>query len=385
VTRPGINVVLVDTPPPRSAPATTDAAFIVGLTEQGPPGPELVTSAAGFARRFGARVPYGALSDAVEAFFREGGTRAYISRVVGPGAVASGLTLMDGAGVPVASLRVTAAGPGDWGDALHVAVATGDDGFTITVTRDGAVVDQSPTLADKAAALDWGSQSRWVDVAVAGAGGNPATLASTALTGGDDDRDAVGTGDWEDALARFSRSLGPGQVLAPGGATAGIWGALLDHANANNRRALLDAPDTAVVGSLEAAATNARGAAPGNARMGALWAPWVRLPGAAGGTTRLVPPSPVLAGLIARSDAVSANPARPAANRNGITRSVSSLTQGFTDEQMETLYAAGVNLLRVTDVGIVAYGDTSLADRDAEPVWSGFAANRVVMAASGRA
>lgn len=379
--RPGVTVQIIDTAPPRGAPTSTAVAFMVGLSEQGPLGPDLVTSLADFRRRYGARVTYGMLYDAVEAYYREGGSDVYLSRVVGPAAVASSLVLNDNAGTPVPSLKVSAMSPGVWGNNLKVEVATVTGGFTLTITRDAEVLDESPVLADKTAALDWGTISSWVDIAVAGAGGNPKTLAATPLAGGNDDHAAVTDADWLAALDRFGAHLGPGQVLAPGATSTAIQGGLLDHAGERNRVALLDAPDTGVVASLSAAAATARGAAPDNARWGEFWAPWVRIAGLAGGTTRVIAPSPIMAGMIARSDGAGNSVGTPAANLNGVTRSVVRLQHEFVDADLEALYATGVNLIKVSPfAGIMAYGDTSLADRASEPAWGGFAANRVVMA-----
>jgi hypothetical protein len=380
VTRPGTVVTVLDEPPPRTAPTASDMAFIVGLTQQGPLGPDLVTSLTDFRNRYGDRVNYGLLWDTVEAYFREGGSRCTLSRVVGPDAVASSLTLQDA--TPAATLAVTAMSPGDWGNALTVQVATVTGGFQLTVRSGATIVEQSPPLADKAAALDWGAQSRYVTVTVAGAGGTPAVLAATAMTGGDDDHAGVTDAEWQAALARFGRSLGPGQVMAPGNTSATMAGALLDHAAANNRRAVLDAPDTGIRASLSSAATAARTAAPDSARYGALWAPWVRIAGVAGGTTRLIPPSTVIAGLIARSDSAGQPIGRPAANQNGRTRSVVALEDTFTDADLESLYDDRVNLLIDAFDGIKAFGDASLTDENADPAWAGFAANRVVMAVS---
>lgn len=380
--RPGITVTVVDTPPPRTAPSATDVAFVVGITAEGPTGPSLATGQRDFARRYGGRIPQGVAADSLEAYYREGGARAYFSRVFGPAATAASATLNDADAT--ASLRVSAMSPGVWGNDLHVQVATVTGGFQITVRRGGVTLDQSPTLADNVAALDWGVLSPWVDVTVAGAGDAPAPITDVALAGGDDDFDGITDDDWLAALARFPANLGPGQVLAPGATSAAVQAALLDHARDNNRMAILDAPNTAVVAALVTAATTARGASPDGARFGSLWAPWVRLPGIAGGTTRTVPPSPIVAGLIARNDAAGVTIGTPAANRNGITRSLRSLVASFTDDDMETLYDAGVNLLRQTFLGLVAYGDTSLVDRDADPNWGGFAANRVVMTVASR-
>jgi phage tail sheath protein FI len=75
-------------PRPIQAVGTTTAGF-VGQTERGPSTPQLVTSFAGYRRRFGgflgpAKQDY--LPHAVSGFFRNGGRRAYVARARAAGA-----------------------------------------------------------------------------------------------------------------------------------------------------------------------------------------------------------------------------------------------------------------------------------------------------------
>lgn len=378
--RPGTDVAILDSAPPRSAPQTTDAAFFVGLTEGGALGPTLVETLSDFRTRFGARVSYGALYDALEMFFREGGSRAYISRVVGPSAVVAGRTLNDGSAV--STIRVTAIGPGAFGNGWMVQVATVTGGFTIAVfDAVGATITKSPVLADKNAAVDWGVADANVDVSISGAGGNPATLGASAMSGGTDDRASITDNDWRTALNRFTPALGPGQVLAPGNTAAQSRTYLLQHAAANRRIALLDASDTATVSTVTAEVTTIRTNA-GNdaARWGALFAPWIRVNGVAAGTTREVAPSPIIAGIMARNDLGGTAVGQPAAGViYGQSRTALSLAQPYTDTDTATLYTAQTNSIRTGPNGIMVYGDQALSDPLVYPLWQGLASNRTVM------
>jgi hypothetical protein len=378
--RPGTDVAILDSAPPRSAPQTTDAAFFVGLTEQGPLGPQLVETLADFRTRFGARVSYGALYDALEVFFREGGSRAYISRVVGASAVVAGRTLNDGSAV--ATIKVSAIGPGAFANVYTVAVATVSGGFTITVADGaGTVITRSPVLADKNAAVDWGVADPSVDVTIAGAGGNPATLSAAVMSGGTDDRASVVDTDWRTALNRFTPALGPGQVLAPGNTAAASRTYLLQHASANRRIALLDASDTATVATVVTEVTTIRTNA-GNdvARWGALFAPWIRVNGIAAGTTREVAPSSIVAGIMGRNDVAGTAIGQPSAGTiYGISRTALALAQPYTDTDTATLYNAQANSIRTGPNGIMVYGDQALCDPLVYPLWQGLGSNRTVM------
>lgn len=381
MTRPGTNVVVLDALPPRSAPTTTDAAFFVGITEQGPTGPDLVTSLTDWHNRYGARVNYGSAYDAVEAYFREGGNRCYFSRVLGPAAVAASRTLNDG--TAAATLKVSAISPGPYGNSYTVQVATVTGGFTLTIRNGSTVLEVSPTLADKAAALDWGAQSKNVVVSVAGAGGNPATLAASAFSGGLDDHASITDADWLVALNKFGKSLGPGQVAAPGNTSTTTRANIAIHCKANNRRGLVDGLDTNVVASLVSDAAAVRAAAGADAaRYVSYWASWLRIGGLTPNTTREVAPSCVVAGLYARSDINGQPIGRPAANQNGRTRSVTAINQVFSSDDLQTLYASQVNIFVNGYNGIAAYGDASLADPVADPLWVGAASNRTVMKVS---
>lgn len=387
--RPGTDVAIIDSAPPRSAPQTTDAAFFVGLTEQGPLF-GFTETLNDFRNRWGARVTYGALYDALEVFFREGGSRAYISRAIGPAGVPAGRTLNDGSAV--ATIRVTAIAAGAFGNSWTVQVATVTGGFTITIrdtSKTGSpIISQSPVLVDKNAAVDWGVADANVDVTIAGGGGNPAVLSASAMSSGSDDRGSITDADWLVALNRFPTNLGPGQVLAPGMTSATTRTNLLLHGQANRRIAILDPSDTATVSTVAGEPATIRAAA-GNdaARWGTLApAPWIRINGVAAGTTREVAPSAFVAGLMARSD-LAGNPVGqpPAGLTNGVSRTALSLAQPYTDTDIATLYAGGANAWKLTPNGIVNYGDQALPDPLVYPLWQGLAANRTVMTVAARA
>jgi hypothetical protein len=195
-----------------------------------------VTSLADFTAKYGARQSYSVLYDAVEAFFAEGGNRVFISRFAGPAAVKASAR-RPGAGT---KFTATAKSVGAWGNNLTVGVAGG----VITVYENGTAVETSPVQADVTAAQAWSTGSRYIDITPVGSGALTDT-APVALTGGADDRVNATDTQRQAALDRFAKALGPGQVLMPGDTRTQAHQMLAAHANANNRFALLDAPDTA--------------------------------------------------------------------------------------------------------------------------------------------
>lgn len=379
--RPGTLVTIRETPVPRSAPTDTGTWFVAGQTERGPVAPQLVSSMADYARIFGVRVSYGMLYDALEAFFREGGRRAYVARTVGPAATTGFLNLLDGAAA--IALRADALGPGAYSSSIAVQVSAGVAGGTFVITvRDGGVIKEtSPDLADTAAAVAWSEFSNYIRLSQGASVLDPAVLASTALSAGTDDRGSITDAHYEVSLNRFSKDLGPGQVSIPGRTTAQSYTDLLEHSNANLRIALLDAADTPTQATLLAAAAGQKGI---NGRFSGYFWPWVKLPGLTAGTTRVVPPSAFVAGRAAASD-VSNTPNKAIAGKNGELTSAVGLSQlNPTDAEREILNNGGVNVIKPYAGGFRIYGFRSLADPVADPRWRSLGGSRLIMAFEAR-
>lgn len=375
--RPGSLVTSRSTPPPRVVPTDTGVWFAAGLTDRGPSNrPVLVQSLQDFINNYGARQTYSVLYDAVETFFREGGAKAFIGRVVGPSAVIASHNLVDGSAA--VSLVAKAKGPGAYGNTITVAVQNPGSGgtassFSLLVSDTGypggTYSEQSPDFTTLAAAVAWSQQSALVDITLGASANLPANAAASALTSGTDDRTNVADAHWRTALALFTRDLGPGQVSQVGRTTAQAYTDTLAHAALNNRFALLDAPDTATIATITALAAGVRSGNPTNARFGALFGPWVTINGLVPGTTRIVPPSCVVAGLISANDASGNSPNAPSAGQvNGTLRTAIGLSQPTYDNgsgpdiTRDAMYALGVNLLIARYGSYEVFGWRTLVD-----------------------
>ena len=105
---------------------STSTAGFIGEAERGPTTPRLVTSWMDYQRLFGSYfgnnqyLPY-----AVEGFFKNGGQRCYIARIVKSNATTSSLKLTSG-GKDVLSLE--AIGEGSWGNRIAIKVSKGTFG-----------------------------------------------------------------------------------------------------------------------------------------------------------------------------------------------------------------------------------------------------------------
>lgn len=374
--RPGVQVTIRDSIPPRSQASAVDTWFVAGITEMGPSTPELVRSMSEYEARYGERTTEGmTMWDCLDVFFREGGSRAYIQRVVGADAEAATLDLSD-ADAP--SVTVTAKSMGDFGNDLKVAVLAGVvSGVRLQITRTSTneTLETSPDFTTKADMLSW--QSQYVSLSDKDVDeGIPVAAAAASLTGGDDDLDAIDDTSYTEALALFHSGLGAGQVSIPGNDEVTVAVAILDHAASHNRVALLDIPTTATdAAGIVDAVLSIRDAGQ-NERYGGMFGPYALVPGIVPATTRTVPYVAVQAGLSARQ--LNAN--EPAAGANGIARYALEVVQDFTDEDRETINEGGANIARNMLGGVRTYGYRTMADPNALPQWIQLNAIRAVMA-----
>ncbi len=135
---PGVYVEEYDSGAVPMQGVSTSTAGFIGLAERGPVvgQPQLVTSFADYKRMYGgylseARAGNGRfLPYAVEQFFLNGGSRAYIMRVAADGAKNSSAK----AGV----LKITAANPGEWGDKIRVTITPTSKAKTQVLAAAGA-------------------------------------------------------------------------------------------------------------------------------------------------------------------------------------------------------------------------------------------------------
>lgn len=181
------------------------------------------------------------------------------------------------------------------------------------------------------------------------------------------------------ALTLFTDDLGPGQVSVPGRSAPATHAALALHADLNNRVAILDAVNTSVVATLTAAVTIA-GVTATQEHSIALFAGWSTVAGVTPNTTRTIPPSPIVAGVIARNDAAGVVQNQPSAGHYGISQEAISVTPALTDAEYATLNTNGVNMLRLVQGDVRIYGYRTLSDPTSDPNWLLLSNIRVIMA-----
>lgn len=405
---PGVYVTMSSAAPSPNTATRTGTWFVTGECEEGPVGVAIpITSMADFASYLGNRPGYTVLYDALDEFFHDGGTLAYVSRVVGSAAATNAAVILKDSST-VNTLTITANGAGVWGNSVTVTVAAGTVSNTYTLSITDPTTGRTWTsgnLTSPADAVTWAQElagsTPWAfpftivndGSTTAAPGNNPAT-GTFDLTGGADDLSGIAETDWTAALTAFSSDLGPGQVSAPGHTTQAGWEALVAHASAtdptsgallNNRFALLDDQDSASASTVVSQVAEAQAGA-GDPSFAMLLAPWVVIPGLPPATvgavpqavTRTVPPSALVAALMAANDA-SNSPDQPAAGpRNGASSYATGVTQSYSEADRGTLNNAGVSVIRQMQGVVTLYGYRTIATN---PSWvsAAFARERMYL------
>jgi hypothetical protein len=179
------------------------------------------------------------------------------------------------------------------------------------------------------------------------------------------------------ALAALTTVYGPGQVSAPGVVDGTSYALLANHAQANNRVALLDATSGATAATTVSAIQTLQGAAV-DPSYAAIFTPWVVAPGIintnpSGSTAtsfaRTVAPSAFAAAKMAAND-VSNDANVPAAGvNNGSASYVTGVQTTFSATDRAALNSAGANVIKIVEnTGQIAlYGYRSCAF---DPNWT---------------
>jgi len=321
--RPGVEVISRAQPLPRSAPTDTGVGFLIGATLEGPD-VKLVHSLTEYEATFGARPGFIETYDSADVYFREGGSRLYVSRT-NPAVLPLGVT-------PSSDLESRTRAELD-----KIATDRGLDPADYA-TKSDLLVALTPQTAVMPMAATPGVQA---------------------------------------ALDRLTKDYGPGQVFLSVAGSIEDNAALLAHARVANRVALLSTADgdaATLIAAGEALQTTA------DARYGALFAPSAIVPGVVQGTTRTVPYAALEAGIISRND-VAYNPNQAAAGWWGQSTFALDLAARYTDLEYQDLNEASVDMARVIYDGVRTYGYRGLADpTGGQAMWKSFGHARLNMA-----
>ena len=359
---PGVIVTTaVRTGPTNAQTAATATMFLAGLTERGPDGTvHLITSLSDYQDIFGG-VAAGYTHETIETFFEEGGSRAYVSRVIGSSATESSLALNKTGSVLVMTL--TAAGKGTWshGGVLQAVVTQPTAGvtFKIQIVLNSVAVYTTRANTTVAAAVSEINNSAtaalYVTATDAGSTGIPVVVTGN-FTGGTDDATVVAA-DYVTAIALFTEDLGPGAVSAVGQTSATVRDALIAHAADRRRIAILGFDDgTSVASAVTDVATYAND---DGAEFAAFFYPWVKIPN--GTLTATIPPDGYVCGK--RAAVHNAYGAwNPYAGERSQASFVTSPVVALSKSEADELDDGFINAIKVINATTRIYGARSASD-----------------------
>ena len=352
----------VRTGPTNAQLAATATMFVAGVTERGPDGTShLVTSIADFEDIFGAQTSDGWVHQTVETFFEEGGSRAYVSRVVDEDAIEAEYELLDSSSSVCANLM--ASGTGTWAndDGLTVEVThpTGST-FKVKIRLNGSLVWTSSTHTDVADFINEVNNSSTAALYLTASSGTssniPAVLAEDSFSGGTNGSTLVDA-DLETALDTFTNNLGPGAVCAPGFTSSAARLALLANAEANNRIAVMSFDkDTTVA---EAVSEAADYSVETNSSYGSFFYPWVKIPN--GTLTQVVPPEGYVCGKRAKVHNLYGS-WTPWAGEKTQADFVTGVYSSMSKAEAGDLDDGNVNPIRLINGTVRVYGARSLSN-----------------------
>lgn len=360
-----------------ATPALDDVSTYraVVLSERGPVGRAVTCYSWAQVRNiYGDHTSYSNLRT-VEQFFRQGGTRAILSRAVGPAPVAASVAVRDGSAATI--MTIFAGGPGQYGNDYQLTVTVGSGAVrTYSITEDGLPMfaATASTSLDMQAAL----QAAGFVVTLGAAVWPPVAVSAAAFTGGTDDRTNLLDAQVTAAVDVFNDFL-PSTLAAPGWTSHVVHAVLANRATARNWFALGTLPDVATVGTLTALAAQMRAVTTDAPRL-QLFAGWPQIQVA--GATVAIDPTGVQAGRMALADRENGpGPGQPAAWSFGIyDNTIVGVSQAWNDVDRTTLNDAGITVIRSDNGDVFADDAITVADPVLYPQYAEVAGMRVLMA-----
>jgi len=338
------------------APAST--YFVVGTAERGPVGEAvLVQGLADFEGYYGDYTASNTLHQQIRTFFEEGGTRAYVSRVVGGSATVGTKTLNSSGATP--ALLLEAANPGSWSANVDVSVEAGTaGGFVLKLFYNDVLKYTTGEVATVSLAVNKLNTSPVASIyvnatAILGTAVLVPAVASALSTGANGS--AATSANYVAGLTAFGEELGAGAVAIPGQFGATIYNALLDHAGVNSRIAVMGFDPS--FDDDDAIAEVAGYAAHEYASSASFYYPHVVVPGAGGVSLTLSPESYVAAKRSMAQNKVG--PWQPGAGVVSVASFITGTSATVDKTTGDALDAGRVNAIRVIQGTVRIYGARS--------------------------
>ncbi|MAU12354.1 MAG: phage tail protein [Anaerolineaceae bacterium] len=370
---PGVYVEEIATGPRPIEGVGTSTAGFVGPAERGPEPPQLIASWLEYQRRYGGHDPNRSyLSYAIQGFFDNGGVRCFVSRVVGTGAQVATLV--------IGELTIWAIGRGAWGNLVEISIEPAKnkaaDQFRVLIgyKRDPnanpadnvfEIIEDFDNLsatvgASNNAEIVINSGSNLVRVAWSNNPARPADAGYAPMAGGNDGAQPLVPADY---IGTYNAIIQTPQFpeTEPLGRSNGLRAIeMVDEV------AILVVPDEVrngletlsdnvinqceslkdrfgVVSGVQGQSNVTNVGVTNDTSYAAYYYPWIRIYDAAFNTTRLVPPSGHIAGIMARTDITRGVHKAPA---NEVVRSARNLEFPVTAAMQDILNPQGINCIR---------------------------------------
>lgn len=347
----------------------TSSLFVVGDAERGAVSTvRTVTSLEQFETLFGGYVAHAYAWQTLQSFFEEGGSTAHVVRIAPASAVVSYMSLYDTEVSPNAIVKISALGAGAWADSHLTVTATTTTSTNVNVKLllDGVVVAETGSVADAAAAVAAINASAAFGTYVSAEvledydeSVIEPTVTAQAFDNGSNGNAAPTSVQIAAALELFLDTLGGGAVCAPGYPSLATHQALIAHANAYNRFAIMSAGDAeADVTEALSFVTAIDGDDTLDTEHGGMFYPWVIVP--YGNGTLTVPPEGYVAGVRARVH-TTAGQWQPYAGAVSNGTFVTGVANALGRSQNNTLDAGRVNAIRIINGSVRIYGARSLS------------------------
>lgn len=373
--RPGVYVEenLNPIAPVVGADSDSIAAFI-GTAAKGPVSPTLVTSWTQYTSLYGSWGTDNTLSTAIYLFFTNGGSRAYVTRVIDAGALSATRTFADRGVTPANTLIVQAANQGAWGNNLVITIQDSvvEGSFDLIVyyngTSAGNVVERFTDLNMDATSARYAvslinAGSSYITVTDAGSlstgeDRNPAVVSLQPLASGSDGA-ALTDSDLVNAVTQLDVVTNSLILNVPGVTASNAVNALISYAEGRDDVFV-------VVDALNDTASNqlTRAAEYSASSLAAVYYPNLTIPNptsSAAGATVVAPVGAAVVGQYVSTDASRGVFKAPAGLTTRLSGAVS--VPKLTNAELDNLNsaAAPVNAIRyVPGSGIVVMGARTL-------------------------
>lgn len=398
---PGVYIEEVSRGPKAIEGVSTSNAGFLGLSKRGPTTVELVTSFGQFQRIYGGFMEGAYLAFAVDGFFRNGGSRCFIGRVVRSDAEMAELTL--------SPIDFEAVGPGEWGNRVGIMIenASLDDStdpttpnrtdlFKLTVAYwdDGSLLSAAPPLStrelkDRATVLEVYDNASTNPLSPdyyltkVNASSNLVKLEAADATRPDNTSEFQLLEDGEDGTAALTSTQFSGDSSVPPSERTGLAAfEQVDEINIVNVPDLYNAtdPDTlidnvvshcenmkdrfAVLDAAQNTTNISTFFPPKDSKYAAVYYPWIEVSNPLTGGRMLMPPGAHVAGIYARSDVERGVHKAPA---NEVVRGALDLEFQITKGEQDILNPRGINVIRAfPGRGIRVWGARTVST---DPEW----------------